>query len=273
VLDLEENRAPLASLALWLGIFLADALLFEHLPGGSVTIAYYSILYGVTLVVLPLYLAGKWNLGEAGIYLGFGLIFWGLGDFACGAFSLGPVRGICFLLRQWYPASFLIVLRLFGGAILVVYLVLNDDVGSEPLALPRFGREEMGWAARAAIVISILLVVGLFAYRSISRASFEGDVVYVLSGDYRSIDQPELVFEGILMQGGGEARGSVLVREHLDNPNLPIGRVSGVSWDSAILSRYVGFEVEILGKLAEFAPEQDEQRYLLPGRIRLAGPA
>lgn len=270
--SIDENRAPLASLALWVGIFLLSLFLSPYIPSGIPITVYHLIVLGVALVALPLYLMVRWNVGEAAIFLGFNLVFWSLGDFMClflpGGWT-GSYAGTCYLLMKWYPPSFLILLRLFGGAILIVYLVLNPEVGAEPAAFRGLGREELAWVVRAALVVAVLLGVGWMVYGSIARASFGGDVLYILSGDYRSLRQPELIYGGILMYQQDEPSGYVLVRRSLNLTDLQIGRIAGVRWDSTVLDGYLGLEVEVLGKLSEINPDSPEERYLYPGRIRL----
>jgi hypothetical protein len=223
-----------------------------------------SILF-VALVILPLYLSTRWNVGEAGFYLGFGLIFWALGDMACNYLSIGS-GGFCFLLRHWYPAPFLIVLRLFGGAILIMYLVLNPEVGAEQARLPRTGRFELRWFSKVGVILAILLVASWLLYQGIAKSSFGGEVLYVLTSDYRNLEQPELIYRGIIDKIVGEGTAYVLVREHLELPNLVIGRIGGVPWDQQLIEDNLGLTVDILGKLTEFDPEME--RLLYPGRIR-----
>ncbi len=231
-------------------------------------IVYQSAVLALALVIVPLYLSVRWNVGEAGIFLGFGLAFWALGDLLCSSLTVGS-GGICYLLREWYPIPFLIILRLFGGAILIMYLILNPDVGVESASIPELGRGQFFWAAKVGVILLVFLGVALAAYQSIAREGFEGDVLYVLTGDYRGLDQPELVYRGTLMQNVGENAGYVLFREDLDMPNLMIGRIGGVPWDAEVLNDHLGLEVEILGKLTEFVP--GKPRLLYPGRIRVLG--
>jgi len=251
VVSIHENRAPLASLVLWAGIFLLSLLLSPSIPSAIPITVYHLIVLGVSLVALPLYLMVKWNVGEAAIFLGFNLVFWSLGDFIC-LFSpgewTGPYAGTCYLLRKWYPPSFLILLRFFSGAILIVYLVLNPEVGAEPAALRGLGRQELVWVVKATLVVAALLGVGWLAYGTISRASFGGDVAYILSGDYRGLEQPELIYNGILMRQEAEPSGYVLVRRSLNMTDLPIGTIAGVRWDTTVLDRYLGSLAEKQGK-------------------------
>jgi hypothetical protein len=267
VLDIHENRAPLASLCLWVFVFLLDGLIGPFLSLSQAAAPYYILVFTASLVILPLYLSSRWNIGEAGIFLGFSLIFWSVGDFACSFFSLGS-GGFCYLLRQWYPIQFLIVMRLFGGSILVMYLVLNPDVGTEAAALPALRGDEVRWFLKASLVLLLLLVGSFVLFRSLSRAEFEGDVIYVLTGAYRSLDSPELVYAGIMAKYPDEKLGYLLVREHLNMTNLPIGQMAGVSWETDVFEGYLWVEVEILGKLSEFDPTTP--RVLFPGRIREA---
>jgi len=273
VVSIYENRAPLASLFLWVGAFLLTLFLSPYIPSGIPITFYHLVVLGVALVALPLYLMVKWNVGEAAIFLGFSLVFWSAGDFIC-VFSpgqwTGSYAGTCYLLRRWYPPSFLILLRLFAGAILIVYLVLNPEVGAEPAALRGLGRQELFWVIRATLIAAVLLGVGWMVYGSISRASFGGDVLYILSGDYRSLQQPELIYKGVLVVLEAEPSGYVLVRRSYNLTDLQIGRISGVRWDTTVLDRHLGLEVEVLGKLSEIRPDSPEERYLYPGRIRLA---
>lgn len=273
MVSIHENRAPLASLFLWVGAFLLTLFLSPYIPSGIPITFYHLVVLGVALVALPLYLMVKWNVGEAAIFLGFSLVFWSAGDFIC-VFSpgqwTGSYAGTCYLLRRWYPPSFLILLRLFAGAILIVYLVLNPEVGAEPAALRGLGRQELFWVIRATLIAAVLLGVGWMVYGSISRASFGGDVLYILSGDYRSLQQPELIYKGVLVVLEAEPSGYVLVRRSFNLTDLQIGRISGVRWDTTVLDRYLGLEVEVLGKLSEIRPDSPEERYLYPGRIRLA---
>jgi len=273
VVSIHENRAPLASLFLWVGAFLLTLFLSPYIPSGIPITFYHLVVLGVALVALPLYLMVKWNVGEAAIFLGFSLVFWSAGDFIC-VFSpgqwTGSYAGTCYLLRRWYPPSFLILLRLFAGAILIVYLVLNAEVGAEPAALRGLGRQELFWVIRATLIAAVLLGVGWMVYGSISRASFGGDVLYILSGDYRSLQQPELIYKGVLVVVEAQPSGYVLVRRSFNLTDLQIGRISGVRWDTTVLDRYLGLEVEVLGKLSEIRPDSPEERYLYPGRIRLA---
>jgi hypothetical protein len=90
--------------------------------------------------------------------------------------------------------------------------------------------------------------------------------MYILTADYRSLEQPELVYRGIIARMMGEGTTYVLVREHLELPNLVIGRIGGIPWDQQLIEDNLGLSVEILGKLTEFDPETD--RLLYPGRIR-----
>ncbi len=273
MVSIHENRAPLASLFLWVGAFLLTLFLSPYIPSGIPITFYHLVVLGVALVALPLYLMVKWNVGEAAIFLGFSLVFWSAGDFIC-VFSpgqwTGSYAGTCYLLRRWYPPSFLILLRLFAGAILIVYLVLNPEVGAEPAALRGLGRQELFWVIRATLIAAVLLGVGWMVYGSISRASFGGDVLYILSGDYRSLQQPELIYKGVLVVVEAQPSGYVLVRRSFNLTDLQIGRISGVRWDTTVLDRYLGLEVEVLGKLSEIRPDSPEERYLYPGRIRLA---
>lgn len=247
--------------------------LSPYIPSGIPITFYHLVVLGVALVALPLYLMVKWNVGEAAIFLGFSLVFWSAGDFIC-VFSpgqwTGSYAGTCYLLRRWYPPSFLILLRLFAGAILIVYLVLNPEVGAEPAALRGLGRQELFWVIRATLIAAVLLGVAWMVYGSISRASFGGDVLYILSGDYRSLQQPELIYKGVLVVVEAQPSGYVLVRRSFNLTDLQIGRISGVRWDTTVLDRYLGLEVEVLGKLSEIRPDSPEERYLYPGRIRLA---
>lgn len=261
-----ENRAPIASLLTWTAIALLNSLI-PIIHGIENTIINISALV-IALVIIPIYLSDRWNLGEAGFYLGFGLIFWALSDVACNFLSIGT-GGFCFLLRQWYPAPFLIVLRLFGGAILIMYLILNPEVGTEPLKLPRVGSSELSWLYRIGLVLAIVLVVTWGLYQSVARSGFGGEVVYVLTADYRELGQPELIYSGIIAKVAGERTAYVLVREQFDMPNLEIGRIGGVPWDQQVIEDHIGLEVDVLGKLTEFDPEQP--RLLYPGRIRHAG--
>ena len=273
MVSIHENRAPLASLFLWVGAFLLTLFLSPYIPSGIPITFYHLVVLGVALVALPLYLMVKWNVGEAAIFLGFSLVFWSAGDFICvftpGQWT-GSYAGTCYLLRRWYPPSFLILLRLFAGAILIVYLVLNPEVGAEPAALRGLGRQELFWVIRATLIAAVLLGVGWMVYGSISRASFGGDVLYILSGDYRSLQQPELIYKGVLVVVEAQPSGYVLVRRSFNLTDLQIGRISGVRWDTTVLDRYLGLEVEVLGKLSEIRPDSPEERYLYPGRIRLA---
>ena len=273
MVSIYENRAPLASLFLWVGAFLLTLFLSPYIPSGIPITFYHLVVLGVALVALPLYLMVKWNVGEAAIFLGFSLVFWSAGDFIC-VFSpgqwTGSYAGTCYLLRRWYPPSFLILLRLFAGAILIVYLVLNPEVGAEPAALRGLGRQELFWVIRATLIAAVLLGVGWMVYGSISRASFGGDVLYILSGDYRSLQQPELIYKGVLVVVEAQPSGYVLVRRSFNLTDLQIGRISGVRWDTTVLDRHLGLEVEVLGKLSEIRPDSPEERYLYPGRIRLA---
>ena len=273
MVSIHENRAPLASLSLWVGIFVVTLFLSPHIPSGIPITAYHLMVLGVALVALPLYLMVKWNVGEAAIFLGFSLVFWSAGDFIC-VFSpgewAGSYAGACYLLRKWYPPSFLILLRFFSGAMLIVYLVLNPEVGAEPATLQGLGRQELSWIIKAVLIVAVLLGVGWMVYGSISRASFGGDVLYILSGDYRSLRQPELVYKGVLMFQEAEPSGYVLVRRDFNLTDLQIGRISGVRWDTTVLDRYLGVEVEVLGKMSEIKPDSPEERYLYPGRIRQA---
>ena len=258
-----ENRAPLSSLATWTIIVILNSL-FPSIHGIAGSAFNISVLI-LALVVIPLCLSNRWNLGEAGFYLGFGLIFWALGDVVCNFLSIGS-GGFCFLLRHWYPAPFLIILRLFGGAILILYLILNPEVGTEPVKLPRVGSSELTWLLRVGLVLVVVLVATWGMYQGVARSGFGGDVIYVLTGDYRELDQPELVYEGVIARVVDEGIAYVLVREQFDNPNLEIGRIGGVPWDQQVIEEYLGLEVEILGKLTEFDPQQ--RRLLYPGRIR-----
>ncbi len=267
MIDVAENRAPLASLSLWVGVFVLDSLLSPRLGSAVANLVFYLPLLVACLVLVPLYLSAKWNVGDAGIFLGFSLIFWAAGDFACGYFSLGS-GGICYLLRQWYPSPFLVIMRVFGGSILVMYLVLNPDVGTEKAALPGLGMDEGRWLVKVGLVLFLVLLGGYFLFQSLSKSSFGGDVLYVLTADYGGLRQPELIYNGILGQLSGDEGGYVLVREHLNLTNLAIGRIEGVPWDSTILEGYLGSDVEILGKLSEFSP--GEIRFLFPGRVRLS---
>ena len=273
MVSIYENRAPLASLFLWVGAFLLTLFLSPYIPSGIPITFYHLVVLGVALVALPLYLMVKWNVGEAAIFLGFSLVFWSAGDFICvftpGQWT-GSYAGTCYLLRRWYPPSFLILLRLFAGAILIVYLVLNPEVGAEPAALRGLGRQELFWVIRATLIAAVLLGVGWMVYGSISRASFGGDVLYILSGDYRSLQQPELIYKGVLVVVEAQPSGYVLVRRSYNLTDLQIGRISGVRWDTTVLDRHLGLEVEVLGKLSEIRPDSPEERYLYPGRIRLA---
>lgn len=260
---IRDNRAPIASLATWLAITILNSLF--PVSHGGVNIVINAFLLLIALVVLPLYLSTRWNLGEAGFYLGFGLIFWSLGDMACNYLSIGS-GGFCFLLRYWYPAPFLIVLRLFGGAILIIYLLLNPEVGTEPAKLPRAGSFELRWFAKVGVTLAVLLFASWLAYQGIAKSSFGGEVMYILTTDYRNLEQPELVYRGILAKVVGEGTAYVLVREHLELPNLVIGRIGGVPWDQQLIEDNLGLSVEVLGKLTEFDP--GAERLLYPGRIR-----
>ena len=119
---------------------------------------------------------------------------------------------------------------------------------------------------KAGLVLGIVLVAAWGIYQGIAESSFEGEVMYILTGDYRNLEQPELIYRGILAKFVGERMGYILVREHLSLPNLEIGRIGGVPWDQQVIEQHLGLEVEILGKLAEFNPEQT--RLLYPGRLR-----
>jgi len=264
---LSENRAPLSSLALWIGVSLSEIYLSPRIPLGMASVVFYSSLFLFALVILPLYLSLSWNVGEAAIFLGFGLIFWALNDLACGFLVPGlttPGFGICFLLRGWYPPSFLILLRLATGSSIIVYLVLNPEIGAEPLGRPELQRSEVIWFSKASLIIIVVLLVGWLAYESISRGGFGGDVVYILSPEYQEVNEPELVYEGTLIATIQE--GYVLLRRKFNQTDLRIGRIKGVSWDTDVLDKYLGREVEVLGKLSPFRP--GEERSLLPGRIR-----
>ena len=262
--SLQENRAPVFSLITWLILIILNGFLSPVLQG-TLYVAYNFAILIFALVVLPWYLSIRWNLGEAGFFLGFGLIFWALGDMACNYLSIGT-GGFCFLLRQWYPAPFLIVLRLFGGSILIMYLVLNPEVGTEPSSRPQIQSFELRWFTKVGLVLAVAMVAAWGIYQGIARSSFEGEVLYVLTQDYRTLEQPELIYRGILAKVVGERTGYFLVRDHLNLPNLEIGRIGGVPWDQQVIEEHLGFEVEILGKLAEYDPEQ--MRLLYPGRIR-----
>jgi hypothetical protein len=247
----------------WLAITLLNPLL--PLTRGGLNIVVNVSLLLIALVIIPLYLSTRWNVGEAGFYLGFGLIFWALGDMSCNYLTLGS-GGFCFLLRYWYPAPFLIVLRFFGGAILIMYLVLNPEVGTEPAKFPRVGRFELRWFTKVGVILAVLLLISMLAYQGIAKSGFGGEVMYVLTADYRGLEQPELVYVGIIVKVVEEETAYVLVREHLGLPDLVIGRIGGVPWDQQLIEENLGLPVEILGKLTEFDPGTD--RLLYPGRIR-----
>jgi len=266
VTGIGENRAPIFSLVTWIIIVILNTLL-PPIHGIAGSLFNISVLT-IALIAIPLYLSNRWNLGEAGFYLGFGLIFWALGDVVCNFFSIGS-GGFCFLLRHWYPAPFLILLRLFGGAILILYLILNPEVGTEPIKLPRMGSSELTWLLRVGLVLAVILFATWGLYQGVARSGFGGDVIYVLTGDYRELDQPELVYEGIIARVEDGGNVYVLVREQFDNPDLELGRIGGVPWDQQVIEEYLGLEVEILGKLTQFDPQQS--RLLYPGRIRHNG--
>ncbi len=263
MLSLQENRAPFLALAAWVGVWASDVLV-SPLLGGAMFPYHLGILL-VVLVILPLHLTTRWNVGEAAIFLGFGLVFWGLGDFICGFSGVGT-GGICFLLRHWYPSSFTVLMRVFSGCILIVYLVLNPDVGAGKAELPVFSRDEGLWILKVGLVVGVLMAAGWLVYHTIARCGFGGDVLYVLTAEYGNLDQPELIYEGYLRRSEDEGLRYSLVREHLNLTNLAIGRIGGVAWDSEIMNRYLGLPVEILGKLSDYVPE--EPRLLIPGRIR-----
>jgi hypothetical protein len=266
VSSLQENRAPLLALAVWVGVYVLDVAISPFVDGAM--LAYQLGILMFVLVILPIHLTTRWNVGEAAIFLGFGLVFWGLGEFICGFSGVGT-GGMCFLLRHWYPSSFTILMRIFSGCILIIYLVLNPEVGAGKAVLPVLSREEGIWFIKIALVVGALMAAGWVAYQAVARSAFGGEVLYILTAEYGNLEQPELVYEGLLGRSEDGLSEYVLVREELNMTNLAIGRIGGVTWDSEILDRYLGSPVEILGKLSQFVPE--EPRLLFPGRIREVG--
>lgn len=263
---LQDNRAPLLALAVWACVYLMDVAISPFIHGAM--LPYELGILAVVLIILPIHLATRWNVGEAAIFLGFGLVFWGLGEFICGLSGVGT-GGMCFLLRHWYPSSFTILMRIFSGCILIIYLVLNPEVGAGKAALPVLGRDEGLWFLKVTLVVGALMAAGWVAYQMVAKSAFSGEVLYILTAEYGNLEQPELVYEGLLRRSEDGISEYLLVREQLNLTNLAIGRIGGVTWDSELLDRYLGLPVEILGKLSQFVPE--EARLLFPGRIREVG--